>query len=51
MITVAPLQTPAGPQRLPWPQELDARATMEPGPIHRPVMVDEVLDHLETIQG
>ena len=47
MITVAPLQTPAGPQRLPWPQELDARATMEPGPIHRPVMVDEVLDHLE----
>ncbi len=46
MITVAPIQTPAGTLRLPWPQELDARANMEPGPIHRPVMVDEVLDHL-----
>lgn len=51
MITVAPLQTPAGPERLAWPQELDARATMEPGPIHRPVMVDEVLDHLEPRGG
>jgi 16S rRNA (cytosine1402-N4)-methyltransferase len=46
MITVAPVQTPFGPQRLPWPQELDARLNMEPSPIHRPVMVDEVLDHL-----
>jgi 16S rRNA (cytosine1402-N4)-methyltransferase len=31
---------------MPWPQELDARVTMEPGPIHRPVMVDQTLDHL-----
>ena len=46
MITVAPVQAPASPLRLPWPQELDARANMESGPIHRPVMVDEVLDHL-----
>jgi len=46
MITVAPIETLAGPMRLPWPQELDARADMEPGPIHCPVMVDEVLDHL-----
>jgi len=46
MITVAPVQTPSSPLRLPWPQELDARTTMEPGPIHRPVMVDELLDYL-----
>lgn len=46
MITVAPVQTPSSPLRLPWPQELDARATMESGLIHRPVMVDEVLDYL-----
>lgn len=46
MITAAPVPAPFGPQRLPWPQELDARLTMEPGSIHRPVMVDEVLDHL-----
>ena len=46
MISVAPVQAPTSPLRLPWPQELDARTTMESGPIHRPVMVDEVLDHL-----
>jgi len=46
MIAVAPVQAPTSPLRLPWPQELDARTTMEPGPIHRAVMVDEVLDHL-----
>jgi 16S rRNA (cytosine1402-N4)-methyltransferase len=46
MITAAPVPTPLSPLRLPWPQELDARTTMEPGSIHRPVMVDEVLDHL-----
>lgn len=46
MITVAPLPTSPGLQRPPWPQELDARVDMEAGPIHRPVMVDEALDHL-----
>ena len=46
MISAAPVQAPASPLGLPWPQELDARATMESGPIHRPVMVDEVLDYL-----
>lgn len=46
MITAAPALAPFGPQPLPWPQELDARTTMEPGSMHRPVMVDEVLDHL-----
>ncbi len=51
MITVAPVQAPTGPSRLPWPQELDARTTMERGPIHRPVMVDEVLDHLAPGSG
>ncbi|HEX9700318.1 MAG TPA: 16S rRNA (cytosine(1402)-N(4))-methyltransferase RsmH [Acidobacteriota bacterium] len=51
MITVARVQTPASPLRLPWPQEVDARTTMEPGQIHRPVMVDEVLDYLEASGG
>ena len=51
MIAVAPVQTPASPLRLPWPQELDARATMESGPIHRPVMAAEVLDHLAPGSG
>ena len=51
MITVTPLRTGQEPLRLPWPQELDARTTMEAGPIHRPVMVDEVLDHLGLSAG
>lgn len=51
MITVAPVQPLPGTMRLAWPQELDARLTMENGPLHRPVMVDEVLDHLSPDGG
>ena len=47
MITVAPIQAFSSPLRFPWPQEMDEQATMDPGTTHRPVMVEEVLDHLQ----
>lgn len=51
MPTIAPALSPSSPMRPPWPQELDARANMESGPIHRSVMVNEVLGHLNLIGG
>lgn len=51
MITVAPIQPFSSPLRFPWPQEMDEQATMDPGTTHRPVMVEEVLDHLVPSRG